>query len=303
MTTYTPNELNRALHADLGVRVEEFCDGPRYGLVFPADDCTRAFPGLCARGYHWSIPQAWAEGMVDFAGDLRQAVALAELLQTRWPCLSITLQIRGSHDRGFRTASASLPGKEYLSNGPTAAMALAKLCLTLLETYPALADGEPYDESEWPIDTTTSRCYTIYLNRKERLMLKMYILILDDVPAGLAINAAAHASLAGYLHFIERPEMQEWVRTSFRKVTCAITPAQFSQAQAQPDGLVITEKALDGRAVGIVFCPREEWPTFFKFLTMYGKGDTRVAPAAPAPELTDSEYRLISELGLNDPSK
>lgn len=38
--------------------------------------------------------------------------------------------------------------------------------------------------------------------------------------------------------------------------------------------MVLTESALDGREVAIVFKPREEWPKMFKFLRLY-----RDAPA------------------------
>ena len=100
-------------------------------------------------------------------------------------------------------------------------------------------------------------------------MVKMYILIRDDVPLGHAMVAAAHASLAGYLKFRETPEVAAWLDGPFRKAVCKVDAREFEQARQVEDHLVLTESALDGREVALVFKPREAWPNMFRFLRLY----------------------------------
>ena len=101
--------------------------------------------------------------------------------------------------------------------------------------------------------------------------LKIYILIKDTVPVGHAINCAAHASLALYLQYRALPLTDEWLRYSFKKVTCRVSAADFIYAKGLGgmNKIVITESALDGEEVAIAFAPCEEWPDFFKTLQLY----------------------------------
>ena len=99
--------------------------------------------------------------------------------------------------------------------------------------------------------------------------MKMYILIKESVPAGFAILAASHASLATYLKFRESPEVAEWLSGPFYKVACKVTESEFEQAKAVEDQVVLTESALDGQEVAVAFKPRAEWPKMFKFLRLY----------------------------------
>jgi peptidyl-tRNA hydrolase len=99
--------------------------------------------------------------------------------------------------------------------------------------------------------------------------MKMYILIKESEPLGLAINTSAHASLACYLKFKDTPEMKEWLSVSFKKVACKVTDAQFEQAKQFENHVVLTESSLDNQEVAIAFNPRQEWPKFFKFLSLY----------------------------------
>ncbi|MNW04212.1 hypothetical protein D3C71_2002710 [compost metagenome] len=55
---------------------------------------------------------------------------------------------------------------------------------------------------------------------------------------------------------------------------CKVNATEFDNAKQVADHVVLTESALDGREVAIVFKPREEWPKMFKFLRLY-----REAPA------------------------
>ena len=98
----------------------------------------------------------------------------------------------------------------------------------------------------------------------------MYILIIDDIPSGIAINAAAHGSLACFLKFASCRSMQEWLASSFKKVTCKVTPEELGKAMVQcPDHVVITESSLGHRVVGAAFCPRASWHEMFSTFKLY----------------------------------
>ncbi len=99
--------------------------------------------------------------------------------------------------------------------------------------------------------------------------LKMYILILDWVDLGHALNSASHAGLVGYLKWQHDPIIELWLANSFRKVTCKVTQDEFERAKQFDDFEVITELAFDKKEVGLVFKPRYEWPKFFKYLKLY----------------------------------
>lgn len=100
---------------------------------------------------------------------------------------------------------------------------------------------------------------------------RMYILIRDQVPLGLAITAAAHASLSCYLRNTEAPGMQCWVQTSFKKVVCKVNDTEFEAARAVPGCEVITESALGGAATALAFTPRpdDQWPKSFRFFKLF----------------------------------
>ena len=95
--------------------------------------------------------------------------------------------------------------------------------------------------------------------------MKMYILIHETVPEGFAVLAAAHASLACYLKYRDSAEVEEWLAGPFYKVICKVNDAEFEQARAFEDHVVLTESGLDHREVAIAFKPRAEWPKAFKF--------------------------------------
>jgi len=100
--------------------------------------------------------------------------------------------------------------------------------------------------------------------------MKMYILILDDVPVGHAVNTAAHASLACYLRYGSSSNMKLWLDSSFKKVTCSVSRDGLEKAlDLADDNVVMTESALGNRVVGAVFCPRPEWDAFFKTLSLW----------------------------------
>jgi len=99
---------------------------------------------------------------------------------------------------------------------------------------------------------------------------KMYILIKDTIPLGLAMNAVGHGALACYLEFQDDPMMKEWLETSFRKVTCKVSEKEFEQAKKRKEPhIVMTELALDKEETAVVFKPAKEFSRFFIFLNLY----------------------------------
>jgi hypothetical protein len=99
--------------------------------------------------------------------------------------------------------------------------------------------------------------------------LKMYILILKDVPTGHAINSAAHAALACYLKYRDTSAMHAWL-PSFKKVSCKVTPEELDMAkEVAGDFVTMTESNLDGAVTAVAFCPREDWPSIFKTFKLW----------------------------------
>lgn len=98
----------------------------------------------------------------------------------------------------------------------------------------------------------------------------MYILVLDDLPVGYAINTSCHAAVACTLKYLDTKEVKEWLDTSFRKVTCKVTKKQFNQAiEKEVDYIVMSEKNLDNRVTALAFKPRDKYHKMFKFLSLY----------------------------------
>ena len=101
-------------------------------------------------------------------------------------------------------------------------------------------------------------------------MKKMYILVLDDVPIGFALNSVAHASVAITMKYKDNPDFQDWLTNSFRKVTCKVTWDEFVWACHNiEDIIVITESALDNKDVCLITNPRDEYPVEFKKFKLY----------------------------------
>ena len=99
--------------------------------------------------------------------------------------------------------------------------------------------------------------------------MKMYILIRESVPTGLAVLAASHASLACYLEFKDTPEVAEWLSGPFYKAVCKVNDTEFEKAKEFEEHVLLTESALDNQEVALAFKPREEWPKPFKFYRLY----------------------------------
>lgn len=81
--------------------------------------------------------------------------------------------------------------------------------------------------------------------------MKMYILVLDDVPLGLAMVAVAHASLDDYLRFQDTLEVRDWLSGPFFKAVCKVNAKEFANAKQVADHVVIAESPLVNREVAI----------------------------------------------------
>lgn len=99
--------------------------------------------------------------------------------------------------------------------------------------------------------------------------LKMYVLIHERVPDKLAPLVASHASLAGYLKYKDEPSTVEWVNSVFLKVICKVNEDQWERGKRADNHHILTESALDGQEVAMVFCPRKEWPVDFKYFPLW----------------------------------
>jgi len=98
---------------------------------------------------------------------------------------------------------------------------------------------------------------------------KMYILVVGTVQDKYVPVITAHASLACYLKFKYKMEMDMWLRYSFKKVVCSVSEEEFELAKTICSNYnVTTESALSGREVAITFCP-QEYPEFFKRLQLW----------------------------------
>lgn len=108
--------------------------------------------------------------------------------------------------------------------------------------------------------------------------MKLYILVLDDVPDNFVPVITAHASLIAHLKWDTKEEAypskpnfdyQKWLETSFRKCVVSVNQKEFSKAKTFENVEIITESALEGREVALVLCPREEFPKAVKFYKLW----------------------------------
>ena len=104
---------------------------------------------------------------------------------------------------------------------------------------------------------------------------KMYILArysMAERDLGHTILSVAHAASAAARNWTGDKHYEDWANNSFRKVLCLVTVEQFKKAKLyfpRSEFQVMTEMAMDGAEITMVFKPRTEWPTFFKFLRLW----------------------------------
>ena len=99
--------------------------------------------------------------------------------------------------------------------------------------------------------------------------MKMYVLVKKSAPKGLGINSIGHAVLNCYLDFQDHPDTQEWLKNSFRKVTCLVTDKEFEEAKQTEGCSITTESDWDNQEIALAFRPRAEWPEMFRKIELY----------------------------------
>ena len=100
-------------------------------------------------------------------------------------------------------------------------------------------------------------------------MLRMLIVVKNDLPPEHVALTCAHGSLAGYLKWKDDPILLEWVNSSFRKVIRMASPTEFQQAKLHGEHIVMTESSLEGQETALVFRINEEYPKFLNYLRKY----------------------------------
>lgn len=98
--------------------------------------------------------------------------------------------------------------------------------------------------------------------------MKMYILVKETIPLGLAMAAVAHAAVACYRNYEHTKQMQDWLH-SFKKVICMVSKEEFEEAKKFEANVVLFESALNGEETAIAFMPREQYPKEFKLYRLY----------------------------------
>jgi len=100
--------------------------------------------------------------------------------------------------------------------------------------------------------------------------MKMYILVREEIPLGVAMNGVAHASLGCFLKFAGHRNMQRWLADSFKKVTCRVSDEELAAAISEcPDHIIITESVIGHATVCVAFLPQKEWPEVFGTFKLY----------------------------------
>ena len=98
--------------------------------------------------------------------------------------------------------------------------------------------------------------------------LASYILVRKSLPVGMKAVSACHAAVALHIRFNEVPEYADWLSHSFKKRIVEVSDGKFEAAKEFGDFVVMRESTLDGLETAIAFCPRYEWPKFFKNLSL-----------------------------------
>jgi hypothetical protein len=92
---------------------------------------------------------------------------------------------------------------------------------------------------------------------------KMYICIRKSLSSHKVLGAA-HGVLMAHLKFQDRPDYQDWLKNSFRKVVCEVSDVEFEILKNDQDYIIVTESGLDYQEIALVFAPRAQWPEIFR---------------------------------------
>ena len=110
-------------------------------------------------------------------------------------------------------------------------------------------------------------------------MSKLYIAVLDEVPAHMVPTLVAHAVLGAHLAFSREFIINEegpfkpyvsWLENSFKKVVLKVNRKEFSRIAEMPYIYLAHEnKTLNAEKSCIVVSPRDEYPNVIKFAKMW----------------------------------
>jgi len=101
--------------------------------------------------------------------------------------------------------------------------------------------------------------------------LKLYIAVLDEVPAYMVPTLVAHAVLGAHIHFNgEFPDYNIWLKDSFRKVVLKVNRKEFDKIKVLDNVYLAHEnKTINAEKSCAVVCPRAEYPNVIKFAHMW----------------------------------
>ena len=102
--------------------------------------------------------------------------------------------------------------------------------------------------------------------------LKLYVLVREAVPLGLAMAAVGHAVGSACLKWIGEPYFDLWRQWSFKKVICKVTDKEFEQAKeavGPVSRIVMTESMMNDKETAMVVMPHEDMPKMLKYLRLY----------------------------------
>lgn len=112
--------------------------------------------------------------------------------------------------------------------------------------------------------------------------LKMYIAVLDEVPAFMVPTLVAHAVLGAHLEFsqiyhetqgsylLHKCCYDVWLKHSFKKVVLKVNRKEFDKIKAIPYTYLAHEnKTLNAEKSCAVLCPRDEYHNVIKFAKMW----------------------------------
>ena len=98
---------------------------------------------------------------------------------------------------------------------------------------------------------------------------KMYILVKENIPIGKAVVGIAHASLACFLKYQDSDAVASWLSGPFYKTVCKVSDREFEKAKEEHDFVIITESSLDNSETILAFCPRIDYPKYFRYFQLF----------------------------------
>src|SRR5687767_4219927 len=101
--------------------------------------------------------------------------------------------------------------------------------------------------------------------------MKLYILVLDDVPDNFVPVVCAHSSLMAHLEWHDKgiEGYDDWLKNYFKKCVVSVNQKEFERAKTFENVKLVHEKGLDNREVALVLCPRKEYDKAVRFYKLW----------------------------------